>query len=122
MRTLDQINLSPIDRCAITEAAALLRSHLPISGVYLFGSKARGEATADSDIDLLILTTRPLLPPERADIVRTLYPLQLRLGVLFSTIETSEAEWNRGVYQAMPLRREIDRDGIEVPPPARTAA
>lgn len=122
MRTLDQINLSPLDRRAITEAAALLRTELPVSGVYLFGSKARGEGTADSDIDLLILTTRPLSRPEKADIVRTLYPLQLRLGVLFSTIETSEAEWNRGVFQAMPLRREVDRDGVEVPPPVRTAA
>lgn len=122
MRTFDQINLSPLDRRAITEAAALLRTELPVSGIYLFGSKARGDAAADSDIDLLVLTTRPLSPPEKADIVRTLYPLQLRLGVLFSTIETTEAEWNRGVYQAMPLRHEVDRDGVEVPPPVGTAA
>jgi predicted nucleotidyltransferase len=122
MRTLDQINLDPTTRRAITEAAAILRSRLRVTGVVLFGSRARGDATPESDIDLLVLTARPLTSREQASIVETLYPLQSSFGVLFSTIEVPESEWTRGVYQAMPLRREIDRDGVEVPSQKMLAA
>jgi predicted nucleotidyltransferase len=36
-----------------------------LAAVYLFGSRARGDALADSDIDLAILATRRMDPVER---------------------------------------------------------
>jgi len=60
MKTLDQIRLEPNERAAIEAAAAVLREKLPVTQVILFGSKARGDDEEESDIDLLLLTTRPL--------------------------------------------------------------
>lgn len=50
-------------------AVALLREHRPDTGiVYLFGSRARGDACATSDIDVALLCDTPVPPLERFDL------------------------------------------------------
>jgi len=112
MKTLDQIRLEPNERAAIEAAAAVLREKLPVTQVILFGSKARGEDDQDSDIDLLLLTTRPLTWDEQKLVVPLLSPLQLEYDVFFGTVEIAEDEWYHGVYQVLPLRAEVERDGV----------
>ncbi len=114
MKLLDDIKLSDRDRRAIAAAAALLREKYPVEDVILFGSKARGEATRDSDIDLLILTRDRLSWPQRDQITNMLFDLQLEMGVLLSVLVVSVEEWNEGLYQVMPIREEIERDGVLV--------
>jgi len=51
-----------------------------LRGVVLYGSEARGEATDDSDIDLLVLLEGPVdLGRDLERIIQALYPLQLEL-------------------------------------------
>lgn len=112
MRTLNDARLSERDRGAVEAAAAMLRAMLPVERIVLFGSTARGEAGQESDIDLVVLTTRPLTPAEKTGVVRTLYPLQIERGIVMSTIEIPLEEWERGPYRVTPLYSEIERDGI----------
>lgn len=112
MKTLADAPLSENDRAAIEAAAARLRATLPVARIVVYGSVARGEAGPESDIDLLVLTTRPLTPDEARSVVSTLYPIQLERGVVLSTLEIPLDEWEHGVYRVMPLRTEIDRDGV----------
>lgn len=112
MKTLDQIRLKPNERAAIEAAAAVLRKHLPVNQVILFGSKARGDDHDDSDIDLLLLTTHRLTWEEQGRASELLFQLQLDYSVLFGLVLVSEDDWFRGVYQVMPLRDEVERDGV----------
>ncbi|MFH1108404.1 MAG: nucleotidyltransferase domain-containing protein [Planctomycetota bacterium] len=112
MRTLDQIRLKPNERAAIEAAAAILREKLPVAQIILFGSKARGDDREDSDIDLLLLATRRLSWEERKQVVHLLYPLELQYEVIFGTLEVSEDDWFQGIYQVLPLRTEVERDGV----------
>lgn len=68
-----------------------------LRGLYLFGSHARGEATPDSDVDLLIVL----------DVVESYYreleltaelisDLSLRHDVSLSRVLMSEEQWRRG--------------------------
>ena len=59
-RRFADLPLAPHDRAAVLEAAAVLAALLPVERVVLYGSKARGDDDAESDIDLLILTSRPM--------------------------------------------------------------
>ena len=112
MRALDQVRLKENDRRAVERAAAILRERFPVDRVVLFGSKARGDDDAESDIDLLILTSRPVSHAERSRMTEALFGLQLELEVVISKFVVPRAQWEHGLYQVMPIRREIERDGV----------
>jgi uncharacterized protein len=115
-----QLPLSANDRAAITEAAEILADRLPVERMVLYGSKARGDDRADSDIDLLILTSRPLSVVEGFQVTDLLQPVQHRYHCIISPLRLSADEWYQGVYQVLGIRHEIDRDGIDVPLPSKT--
>ena len=114
MKTLAEIQLSANDRAAIERAAAILRQKFPVERLILFGSKARGEDRSDSDIDLLVLTREEFDGRQRSAVVHALFDLQLELGVMLSPVIFEAEEWEHGVSQALPLRKEVDRDGVLV--------
>ena len=107
--------LAAEDRAAVLEAAQVLSDHLPVERVVLYGSKARGDDHPDSDIDLLILTARPLNGAEGFRVTELLQPVQHRHHCIISPLRLSADEWYHGVYQVLGIRQEVDRDGIDVP-------
>lgn len=114
-RDFSRLPLASNDRAAVTEAARVLADQLPVERVVLYGSKARGDDRADSDIDLLVLTTRPLSVAEGFQVTELLQPVQHRHHCIISPLRLSAEEWYQGVYQVLGIREEIDRDGIDVP-------
>ncbi len=112
MRTLEQAELQTIDREAVRRATALLKAKFPVSRVILFGSKARGADTIESDIDLLVLTHQELDQAAKARIVESVFDLQLELDVVLSLLVVSEEQWELGYFQILPIRGEIEREGV----------
>jgi predicted nucleotidyltransferase len=57
MRTLVEASLTEEERRVLDRWLELMRAELDVVGVWLFGSRARGEGgPPDSDIDLLVIT------------------------------------------------------------------
>ena len=78
----------------------------------LFGSQARQEATANSDIDVLvILADRLDVPTERKKISEFLANLCLEHDVLITCIWTELQDWKE---RQSPLMLNIRREGITV--------
>jgi uncharacterized protein len=81
-----------------------------LRGILLYGSEARGEARADSDIDLLVLLDRV---SEYSDEVRrcldALYPLSLEMERSISPKPVDARQ-----YESLdcPLYRQVRREGI----------
>lgn len=114
MKTLAQIQLAPNDRAAIERAAEILRRRFPVERLILFGSKARGDDKSDSDIDLLVLTSEPVDWRQHDAMLHAVFGLQRELDVMLSPVIIEAQEWEHGVSQALPLRKEVDRDGVLV--------
>ena len=78
-----------------------------VQRVVLFGSRARGDHEAESDVDLLVVTA------EERDkaVVDSLTP---RDDVVFFTLAMSEAEYCRYQRLQFPLYVNLRRDGIEL--------
>lgn len=112
MKTLTHISLKSNDRKAIEAAKNLLVQKYPVELIILYGSKARGTDDAESDIDLLVLTTRELTWRERNAVTDTLYDIQLTHGVVISTLVVPTREWSEGRYSVLPIHDEIERYGV----------
>ena len=112
MKTLNDISLRDGDRQAIVEAAKILRQNFSVAAVVLFGSTARGNPDAESDIDLLVLTDHVLTASERDAAVDSMFDLQLQRNVVISLLIASQEQWEAGPYRVLPIRFEIERDGI----------
>ena len=76
----------------------LRRTYGPrLRGVYVFGSYARGEATRDSDLDVLIVLDS--VDAYSAEIKRTSHliaRLSLDSGISLSRVFISESDWRSG--------------------------
>jgi predicted nucleotidyltransferase len=112
MRMLADIRITPTDREAIVAAARLLGSHFPVVRVLLFGSKATGRDHPESDIDLLVLTSRRLSWRERDAITEALLDVEMEFEVVISTLVLDEEEWEYGPYHVLPIHDEVERHGV----------
>ena len=79
----------------------------------LFGSKARGDGNAESDIDLLILMERQVDIALESQIFQIGFEIELEYDVTLGLIVMNAAYWD-SIGRQMPLRWNIDREGIAV--------
>jgi predicted nucleotidyltransferase len=114
MKTLLDLRLSENDRKAVIEAVGILKGGFPVTRVLLFGSKAEGLDDPESDIDLLVLTSRELPWRERDEIINSLFDTQLKYDVVFGVLVVSEDEWGDGLTTVLPIHHEIEEHGVLV--------
>jgi predicted nucleotidyltransferase len=76
----------------------------------VFGSVARGEATKDSDIDLMLVLRGPVDVGREIDrIVDQTYPIDLKSGTLTSVVPISLDDF---ITRTSPLLMNVRREGI----------
>ena len=81
-------------------------------GLILYGSVARNQASAASDIDLLVLLGQPIdYFKELRKIIDLLYPVQLESEQLISAKPVPVDEFEHGTIQ---LYRNAKREGVVV--------
>ncbi|MBI2297860.1 MAG: nucleotidyltransferase domain-containing protein [Armatimonadetes bacterium] len=114
MAALSELRLCERDRLAVEAAARLLKERFAVSDVILYGSKARGGDDEESNLDLLVLTTRELGWREQDSVSDALFHLGLAQGVVFSVLVEPREEWLHGMGRVLPLRAEIDLEGVQL--------
>jgi predicted nucleotidyltransferase len=74
-----------------------IKSHVqavvPGAKVLLFGSRAYGTPTEESDWDILILTNQPVNSEIKKKIHTVLFPLSVEIGSFINTLAIQENEW-----------------------------
>ena len=83
-----------------------------VKRLILFGSLVRGEADEESDIDLLVLTDKPLNRASRHQITDIVCEVNLECDSNLSTLVADEDSWERGLMSFLPIKREIEREGV----------
>ncbi len=84
-----------------------------VVNMVLYGSKARGDAREDSDVDVLLVVRNAAAHFKRPlrhlahDLVATSYALP-------SIVAYTEAEWARLGRLGSPFRAAVERDGVSV--------
>jgi predicted nucleotidyltransferase len=102
-------------RTALAVLAERLRSLLgsSLARLVLYGSRARGDADPDSDIDVAVIV-RDAGPRERDRIFEAVADVELETGVPLSTLILSEPDYNHLLKRERRLALDIEKEGIEL--------
>ncbi len=103
-----------IQRDAFEELRRLLTENFKIEAIVLFGSFARRKADAESDVDLLVLTKKPMPRLMRHEITDLVFDVNLKYGTNFSTLVLDKHSWDKGVYSVLPIKEEILKEGVKL--------
>jgi len=80
----------------------------------LFGSRARGDAQADSDMDILVEFEQSIDSHIRSLVNECAWEACLFKGTVLTPISVNRREWREGPESASLLAIAIRREGIEV--------
>ena len=109
-------HLTANERAAISEYAEQIRNRYPerVLSVTLFGSKARGDADTESDIDLLVLVDEES-NSFRSELWRIASDVSLEHNVVLSVRVYARVRWAESRRMRLPFYRAIVADGIALP-------
>ena len=98
----------------IQKVLELAASQYPDAEVYLYGSRAREEATPLSDWDLLVLLSNEHVSfALETSIMDAFYEIELETGEIISPLIYPKSMWTTQYYQT-PLYENIEREGIRL--------
>ncbi len=84
-----------------------------VGKIVIFGSKARGEAGPESDLDVLLIVRNHASHLKR-ELRRTGYLLAATSDAVPSILAYSEEEWEKRKRSSSPFRKAVDRDAVRV--------
>lgn len=109
------LTLHPEEQIWLDEYRKALMDRYPqaIVQMLLYGSKARGDAREDSDIDLLLIVKN-----EAADLKRALRRIGYRLAVASYAVPSifayTEEEWKQRKQAKSSFSETVEREGVSV--------
>jgi predicted nucleotidyltransferase len=109
--------LSREEQQVLGRARQVAVSACPRAMVVLFGSRANGTGTPDSDYDLLVILPDDTDPNVRSRIMGDLYSLAKQLGTEFDREHITLSTWHNPDDASRVLVTQAKTYGIEIPDP-----
>ena len=104
--------LSERIRSLLLRCAEGVHKDYPGARIILYGSQARGAATPESDVDMLILVDSELTSQDRSRIHDELYEIGLDCDVVISALIKDTSHWERPMSRATSLYQAIQNEGV----------
>ena len=114
MKTLSDLQLPQQLWSALQEARRRISAEFAVDRIVLFGSVVRGEADEESDADLLIVLREPPNHLVRNQISRLLLDINLAYDTNLSGLVVEHQAWDEGLLTVLPIRGEIQEEGIRL--------
>ncbi len=99
---------------AIDKLVAELRKTWPDVKVKVFGSKVKGFADEESDIDLLILLPGEVTEEMRRQIIHKVFHINLQFETNISPLILSRKEWEDSPISVLPIHHYVEEEGISL--------
>lgn len=106
--------LRPEDRkVAVEFKERLLNAGIPVLGVRVFGSRARGDFTSESDLDIFLVLQKMTPEAERV-ISRLAWEVGFDAGLVITTVEYTPEQIEKTPLRESPFLKAVHRDGVAV--------
>lgn len=104
--------LTEKEQQALIRLISELKASWPRIKIKLFGSKVKGNADKESDLDVLILLPNDLSNNIRRRIIHKIFDLNLLFETNLSPLILSEKEWRSGFIPLLPIHHYIEEEGV----------
>ena len=99
------------DSTILREFVERVRRVFPEARIWAFGSRARGDASAESDFDVCVVI-RDVERDAKARVQRMAWEVAFEHGLVITALCYDEAEFTQGPRAASPLVRTILKEGV----------
>ncbi len=106
------LNLRKSEKDALIKLIIDLKRLWPEIQFKLFGSKVKGKADVESDIDLLIVLPCEVTEEIRRRIIHKIFNINLAFEINISGLIISEKEWESPIFSFLPIHVSIEEEGI----------
>ena len=103
--------MNPKDENVLASFAARIRQSVPHAALWAFGSRARGDAAPDSDLDVCVVVDR-LDRTTRALIRQIAWEVGFANNIVITTVKYSRDAFEHGPASVGPLVRKVLREGV----------
>lgn len=107
------LNLKENEERAVLRLKEVLKEKFNLLNFRIYGSKARGDASPDSDIDVMI-ELEDYIPEIEAAIDDFVFELNLAYDCFISTLIFSKKELEEGPLDESPIYKAIEKEGVKV--------
>jgi len=104
--------LSENEKKALESLMTELRASWPDVKVKVFGSKVKGVADEESDLDILVLMPCTVLDNIRKGVIHMIFDINLVYGTNLSPLILSADEWGGGLISVLPIHAFIEEEGV----------
>jgi hypothetical protein len=102
------------ERSLLERFKTLVSRRLTVHRMFLFGSRARGDATPDSDMDVLVVTAAPLTPDDEQYISTCAWEAGFGSGTAIIPVVFSRDQWENSPERSSLLALAVRAEGIPV--------
>ena len=109
------LTLDPAEQVWLDEYRSALRKRHPgvVARMVIYGSKARGDAHEDSDLDVLLVVRNEAVDLKR-QLRRIGYDLAAASNAIPSILAFTEEEWESRRKDGFPFQQAVERDAVSV--------
>lgn len=106
--------MNDTEKSILEKLRSLLSERVRVHKIILFGSRARGDAEPDSDMDVLVILDEPNTPAVRDAVSESTWEAGFEAGVLVASVVFTREEWEEGPGYYSPFAEAVRSEGIPV--------
>jgi predicted nucleotidyltransferase len=104
--------LSSQDQNALQELFTFIKENWPQTRMKVFGSKIKGTADEESDLDTLIELPLAITEDIRRQIIHRVFEINLACETNLSVLIVSQEEWEKGYLTLLPIHSEVEEGSV----------
>ncbi len=106
--------MNALDKKVLQQLKQMLQERVNVHQIILFGSRARGDADAESDMDVLVIVDQPINREVRHAVSECTWQAGFDAGIVVTAILFARDEWENGPEYYAPLAEAVRTEGVPV--------
>ncbi len=106
--------MKEIEKKIVNSFKLLLSQRVALHRIVVFGSRARGDADPESDMDVLVILSGPNTAKARRHISDCAWEAGFEYGLIVSPVVVSRDKWENGPEKYSLLAQAVEEEGIAV--------